>query len=161
MLPNIIVYVLWGRWLPLFVSPSVILAVCGDSFSLTDSLTPTVAWFKCVWAVKWPCTCPNSLVGYLPPDRMSILLPTATSLLCVQSKQCFFTQFHKLVSVNGRTVLAAFNVRNEASRGKDRLSLGIGGAAILQNLITWGWVYFNKYVCLSFLIHKKNTCTTL
>lgn len=65
------IYAVWGRELLLFVCPSVLLAMCGDSFALTDSLTPVVAWFKCIWAVKRPCTHPDSLVGYLPPDRMS------------------------------------------------------------------------------------------
>lgn len=56
---------LGGRRLLLSVSPSIILAVCSDSFVLADSLTPAAARFKCVWAVK-------RLVGYLLPDRVSI-----------------------------------------------------------------------------------------
>lgn len=68
---NYEMYAARGRELLLFVCPSVILAMCGDSFALTDSVTPVVAWFKCIWAVKRPCTLPDSLVGYLPPDRMS------------------------------------------------------------------------------------------
>ena len=82
----------------------------GDSFVLADSPTPAVVWFKCVWVVKKACGLFAAGQGEHP------VLTTATSLLCVQSKQCFFTQLHDLVLVTSERTLSAFNVRNKALR---------------------------------------------
>lgn len=107
----------------LSVSPSIILAVCSDSFVLADSCCCTIQ--VCLGSKK-ACGLFAAGQGEHP------LLPTAASLLCVQSKHRFFTQLHYLVLVKGKRILSPFNVKNEASEKRKLLPSRIIEAVILQ-----------------------------
>lgn len=86
-----------------FVCVSLHYLVCCDSFVLAASLTPAVARFKCVWAVKRPCTRPNSLMGYLPPDGVSIRCSQQQHHYCV----CKANSVSLLNSTNWCQLMAA------------------------------------------------------
>lgn len=153
----------WGRWLPLLVSPSVILAVCSDSFILADSLTAAVAWFKCVWAVKRPCTRPNSLVGYLPPDRLSIRSSQQQHHYCV----CKANSVSLLSSTSWCQLMAGESCQPLMwemmhHQGKKRLSSGIWEAVILQVLdlscsFNYVWVGLLKWNFFSLISDSQGT----